>query len=128
MGAVISAIVLSGFLVIYLLANGNYGLRLSLQALTAAQAGVEDSVLKLIRNNQIIIICSLPSYNLSLTNNSKACVTIGGDIPVASNIVQKKIVSQGFAATRYRQLEALVQIDRNLGTVQTLSIQETAIP
>ena len=127
MGGLVIVISFSGFLVSYLLGSGNYGIRLSFQALAAAQAGVEDAVLRIVRNHQLMITCNLPDFNLTLGSN-KTCVTIGGDLPVAAGIVQKKIVSQGFSLTRYRQLEALVQIDENRGEVKVLSVQETALP
>lgn len=124
LGGIITVMVVSGALVVYFLNNSNYGLRLSINAQSAAKGGIQDAVLQLLRDNNYIS----SGYNLIIDDNSQAWITVSGDLSLTQNVIKKKIISQGSSFTRYRYLETIIQIDKNTGKLDIISIEEKAIP
>ena len=124
LGGLISIIALTGSLIIFLLNNGNYGLRLSDQAISAAKTGVQDAFLKIIRDNTFV---ESDGYTVGV-GGAQVNIIVNNLSSGSSDIIKKEIISDGLAINRYRRQRAIVQIDKRYGQVQLLSVEEETIP
>ncbi len=121
MGTIIVEVVLVFALLVYFLNQGSLGARLSAEALAAAQAGVDDALLKIIRGTD-----SAPSYDISLPSG-KAQVSIckGGDPGCEPTInAKRKITSTGIVSLKKRQLIAVVEVDPQTRLLKIESVSE----
>ena len=124
LGGLISVIALTGSLIIFLVNNGNYGLRLSDQAIAAAKTGVQDAFLKIIRDNTFV---AGGGYNVGV-GDAQVNVFVNNLASGSPDIIKKEIIAAGSAINRHRRQRAVVQIDKRYGQVQLLSVEEEAIP
>ncbi|MEK7115007.1 MAG: hypothetical protein AAB847_01465, partial [Patescibacteria group bacterium] len=118
LGGLLAVIALTGSLIVYLLSRSNFNIRLSAGALLSAKTGLQDGVLRLIRDTNFI-----SSAGYDPTGESKNQVKIN---VILSNVdvVRKEIISVGCASARYRQLRGVVEINKNTGELKVLSIEE----
>lgn len=124
LGGVIVVIALSGALLMYLLTSGTYGRRLSAHALAAARGGIQDGMIRVVRNSAFT--ASTP-YEI-LIGPYKATVTVTTIVSGSPELLTKEIISQGSARSRHRRLRAVVEINTSNGAAKTMSVEEQAIP
>lgn len=113
--------VVAGAFLVYYLNSTNFGARLSAEALTAASAGIEDALIKIVRDKNCPNINCVSPYTLDVGDRS-AVITICKDSCAGSGTHQ--INSVGRALTQRRQLVAVVETNSVTGEVKIISIQE----
>ncbi len=130
-GGIIVEIGVAGAFVSYLLSQSGFGAKLSAEAFAAAQSGIDDAMLKIVRDKNFYTGPAAP-YTLTVGNRS-AQVIVCKDLKTVSsacgtsNIGKDEITSLGSALTKRRQLRAIVNVDDNTGEVKVESIQEIAL-
>lgn len=118
LGAVLTEVALAGVFVVYVLNTSGLSARLSAAALAAAQSGVDDALLRLVRDKNF-----LGSYPISLTAESSANVTIA----LMPDAAQRAITSTGTVGLRQRRMQAVALVDGITGEVHLLSSQEISL-
>ena len=123
-GAVIVEIALVTALLSYLLGTANLGGRLSAEALSAARAGIDDALVRIIRKEYT----NNTDYSL-VVGNAGATIKIceGGTlVSVCSALPAQKIqiTSTGGALTKKRKLIAVVEVDTVSRLMKTESVTE----
>ena len=121
LGGLLSVIALTGSLIVYLLSGSNYGLRLSSQSLSLARTGLQDAMIRLIRNSDFIS----GGYEV-IIGNDRAQIKVAV-LASAADFIQKEIVSVGCAVVRFHQLRSVVQIDKITGVLKILSVDEMPV-
>lgn len=120
-GGLVVEIGIAGLFMSYFLNSSGFGVKISEEALSAAKSGVDDAVIKIIRNKGGTI---LPyPYSLSINNNSVQ-VWVLKDSPLVGKY---EITSLGSAGLKRRKLEAVVNIDNDNREVKVEFIREIAI-
>lgn len=120
-GGLVVEIGIAGLFMSYFLNSSGFGVKISEEALSAAKSGVDDAIIKIIRNKGDAI---LPyPYSLSVDNNSVQ-VGVLKDSPLVGKY---EIISLGSAGLKRRKLEAVVNIDNDNGEVKVEFIREIAI-
>lgn len=119
LGGIITELAIAAIIGGYLLINLELGNRLSEEAFSAAKSGVEDALLKIVRDRSFN-----NNFSLAVGNNS-ATVTICKDICVG--VGKYKITAAGQAQSRHRQLEAIVVVDDTTGGVALESLTEVPL-
>ena len=130
-GGIILEIGLALALVTYLLLQSGAGNKFSAEALVAAQTGVDDSLMRIIRNGNIGSP-SAYSYSINLDALRKADVVVCKDFKIADNscdvsqpnIGVTHIISTGKAFNKYRRLQAFAGVNPNNSEVRIISVQE----
>lgn len=112
---------LAGAFLIYYLNNSLYGTRLSQAALVAAQAGIEDGILKVVLDKSCPNVSCPANYSIT-TESGTADVTICKDSCSGAGTTQ--ITSVGYALTRKHQIIAILGINSTTGVVTRQSISE----
>lgn len=108
-------------LVVYLLVGGVYGVRLGAEALAAARAGVADGVLRLLRDN----LFTSGGYDVAVAAGKvRVTVTLTA---AAADYDTKEIIAGGCSFNRYRQVRAVVLLNKNTGQLTVASIGEEPV-
>ena len=118
--AVIVELGIAGALLVYLLNNANLGVRLSAEALAAAQAGIEDGIIRIIRDKNY----STAGYTLTV-GSRLATVAVCKDS--CAGIGKSLITVKAKAANKFRQLQAVVEVNSITGKIEIQSIKEVAL-
>ncbi len=130
LGGVVVELALAGILLVTLLTNENLGIQLSIRALAAAQSGISEGLLRIVRNKDIGSPSSLISFDTgSATANVRICQGYtGGTLNECATGVQPapiyEIISVGAALTRKRTLVAVAEVDDVTGLVTVISLNE----
>lgn len=100
------------------------GDKLSVRALSVAQAGIRDASIKIARDKNFVP--SPNPYNLTVGDDT---VSISveknpGDLPTGSH----RVTATAVAGSRQRRLVGILSVDATTGKVITQSIKEEAIP
>ncbi|MEK7635531.1 MAG: hypothetical protein AAB405_00360 [Patescibacteria group bacterium] len=120
-GGLIVEIGIAGLFISYFLNSSGFGVKISEEALSAAKSGVDDAIIKIIRNKGDTI---LPyPYVLNIGNNSTQ-VWILKDSP---SIGKYEITSLGSAGPKRRKLTAVTGVDNNDEEVKVEFIREVEI-
>lgn len=127
-GGLIVEIGIAGLFISYFLNSSGFGVKISEEALAAAKSGINDAVIKIMRNKGE----SISSYTLNIGNNSaqisicKDFITtsVACDTPAAGKY---EITSLGSAGLKRRKLMAIVNVDNNDGEAKVEFIKEVAI-
>ncbi len=120
LGGLTAEIVLFVTTTSYVFVNSEFGIRLSADAFLAAKAGVQDAVIKIVRDKTFF------SATTTLTvGNASADVSVCKDACVANG--KHKVLSVGKAQTRRRGLEAILNVDSVTGEVKMESLTEVKI-
>jgi len=119
-GGIIVEIGIAGAFISYYLSQSGFGIKMSAEALAAAEAGVQDALIKIIRNKDF----TSSGYDLMVGNRS-ANVVVCKDTCAGTG--KHKITSIGSALVKRRKIEAVVNVNNTTGEVKIESIQETAI-
>lgn len=122
LGAVLSEIALAGIFVVYVSNNAGFGLRSSAAALAAAQSGIDDALLRLVRDKDY----SSASYPLSIASGSSADVAVVPSSLCGSSVNPKTvtITSVGNVGLQRRRLQGIVSVHCGIGEVRMVSLQE----
>ncbi len=123
LGGIVIEIGVVGVLLSNFLSTGNLGARLSTEAFAAAQSGVSDAFLRILRNE-----CGdcVAGYNLPPLNNASVSVTVSC-LPVAGGCDSGElptITAAGNALGRHRTLTAVVEVDPFTKVVRLQSVEE----
>lgn len=120
-GGLIVEIGIAGLFMSYFLNSSGFGVKISEEALSTAKSGVDDAIIKIIRNKGDAI---LPyPYTLNIGNNS-AQVWVLKDSPLVGKY---RITSLGSAGLKRRKLEAVVNIDNDDREVKVEFIREIVV-
>lgn len=118
LGFIVVDIILAVTATSYVFIESEFGVKLSQDAYQAAQAGVKDAVIKIVRDK------NFTSAAITLTvGDYSAEVSVCKDLPCVA-IGKHKIISLGKAQTRRRQLEAILNVDSATGEVRLESLKE----
>jgi len=121
-GGLIAEMGITGVFVAYYLNQSGFGVKLSEEALTAAQSGVHDAMLRIIRDKNFNP--SPNPYNLNLGNYS-AQITVCKDTCAGTGKFQ--IDSLGISFNKQRKIQAIINIDNYTGEVKLESEREIAL-
>lgn len=102
--------------VVYMANLSGYGNRLSEEAFLAARSGVNDAVLKLVRDKDF----STTGYNLTVGRGTAWVVVESGQ----PNTNQARITSTGTVLTREKKLQAIISIDSSTSLINIVSTEE----
>ncbi len=120
-GGLMVEIGLAGAFLIYYLNNSLYGTRLSQAALVAAQAGIDDGILKVVLDKDCPNINCPASYTIT-TESGNAEVTICKDSCSGAGTTQ--VTSIGQALTRKHKIIAILNVSDTTGLVTKASVTE----
>ena len=128
LGGIIVEIALAIAIIVYVLNKGSLSLRSSAEALAAAHSGIEDGLLRILRND---IGTNPYTYDLPNVENRIAKITIceGGSPECSSltNAQKRQITSTGFSLTRSRKLVAVVELDSITRLMKIESVREVPL-
>lgn len=126
LGFVVVSIGLTGLFIIFTLNRSNYNIRLAANALAAADAGINDAYLRIIRGtNPLSADCSaldpaslpLGAYNLPVgSHNAYVCIQRSGNV--------YHVFSLGVARGRRRKLKAILDEDARTKQIRLQTINE----
>ena len=116
---IIAEIAAAGSLTAYFLIQSGIGVKLSSEALAAANAGIEDGLIRLIRDKNSFIAGS--PYQLTIGDKS---ATINASV-ISGNKYQ--ITSDGKSLLKRRKLKAIINIDSSTGEMKVESMQEITL-
>jgi hypothetical protein len=117
-GAIMVELNIALVFVIYLSNLSSYGTRLSQEALYAAKAGVNDAVLRTVRNKDFPSDYS--NYNIAIGRASVA-ITVNKNIPYT---YQNTITAVATVLTRQKTMRAIISINSINGEVSIVSFDE----
>ena len=126
LGGIIVEISIVGAFISYLFSQSSFGIRLSEEALSFAQSGIQDAMIKIIRNKDF---SSVSGYDIIIENKTARIVvcreskSVGGDCNT-SNPGKSEITSTGSVSTKKRKLRAIVNVNSNTGEIKVESIGE----
>ncbi|MBI3638638.1 hypothetical protein HY227_02755 [Candidatus Wolfebacteria bacterium] len=132
LGGVIVEIALTGLFVVYYLGESGFGVKLSAEALAAAEAGIADAKIKIVRNKDIAS-SGVVTSTLTVGNRSaeiKICTkgykTGTSECDTAAT-GKYEINSIGIASLKRRKLRAVLNVNSTTSEVQVESLQEVAL-
>lgn len=126
LGAIIVEIALVAVLVLRVVTGLSFGTKLSLEALAAAEAGLEDAKLKLSRDKDYVFPAS---YSLSVGDREATIAACRGWVSMGAacdTVATGKIeiTAVGRALAKYHQMRAILDVDPVSGRVLEISRQE----
>ncbi len=121
-GSLIAQIGIAGAFVSYFLGQSGFGIKASEEALAAAHAGIQDSLIRIIRNKNFNP--SPNPYTLAI-GDSSAQVEVCKDACAGDNTFQ--IDSLGISFNKRRRVRAIIQINALTGEVKLESEREVAL-
>ncbi len=114
---IIVEISVAGVLVAYFFSQSGFGIKLSAEALGAANAGISDALIRIVRDKNF----SHLGYNL-IVGRGQSYVEVCKDVCVGSG--KHEIISTGSVLTKRRKIKAIVNVDGTTGEVKVESIKE----
>lgn len=128
-GGITMSVAVTGLLVTYALSQGVFGGKLSAEASSAAQSGIEDAVVKIIRNKNF---SSPIPYSVSVGIRT-TIVTVCKDFKTVSspcdtaNTGKDEITSLGTALTKSHKLREIMSVNPLTGEIQMESVGEISL-
>ncbi|MEK7553456.1 MAG: hypothetical protein AAB504_02115 [Patescibacteria group bacterium] len=119
-GGIIVEIGIAGAFISYYLSQSGFGVKMSAEALAAAEAGVQDAIIKIIRNKNF----TSSGYDLAVGSRSTNVVVCKDS---CAGTGKHKITSIGSALVKRRKIEAVVNVNSTTGEVKIESILEVVI-
>lgn len=119
-GGIITLIGVSLVFLVGSFINSGYGFQSSSRAFAVASAGVDDAIMKLVRNKDFY---AASPYDVPV-GNYNASVTVAKDTPVSGKTT---IVSTATVGAYKRKVQAIVAIDSYTGQVHLVSWEELAL-
>lgn len=123
-GGLIIEIAIAGAFLVFYLNNSVYGTRLANEALLAAQAGLDDAILK------IILDKSCPNINCPqeyVLQNGSATAEVEICKDVCAGVDKTQITSVGKSFTKRKKLIAVLAVDQTSGKVSIESITDSEL-
>ena len=123
-GGIIASIAMALTASVFLYVNSNYGVNLSLKALSVAKSGVYDGALKVARDKTIVsssYMLPVGSYNAAVTicqGGTQGCGTTAGNFLISS------IAS---ILNANKEMQAIVSVDSVSGLVKLQLMHEVAL-
>ena len=128
-GGIVLEIAITMALVAFYISESGAGARLSAEALSISQAGINDALMKIIRNPSFNTGASNPYY-LSFDNNKNVQVIVCRDYQTITNNCDSwvnnrtEITSLGTVLNKNRRLRANISINPTNGEIRIASIKE----
>lgn len=119
LGGLIAEIAIAMAVSVFLLTSSEFGMRLSSDAFFAARAGIQDGILRIVRDKNFT-----SSYNLTV-GNVTADVTVCNISCVGAG--KAKVAAVGRAQSRSRKLEAVFAVSSGTGEVRLESLKEVQL-
>ena len=113
---IIVEISVAGVLVAYFFGQSGFGIKLSAEALSAANAGVSDALIKIVRDKKFFH----SGYNLTV-GRGQSYVVVCRESCISG---KREIVSTGSVLTKRRKIQAIVNVNDTTGEVKIESIKE----
>ncbi|KKQ23085.1 hypothetical protein A2999_01685 [Candidatus Wolfebacteria bacterium RIFCSPLOWO2_01_FULL_38_11] len=123
-GGIAVEIGITGVLIALFLSQGSLGAKLSEEALAAANSGIEEGVLKIVRDKDYN---SISSSTLSVGDRSSVEFFICKDIVSCGGTGKHTIYSIGSALNKRRKVNALIATDSITGEVKIEYIKEVSL-
>lgn len=123
-GGLLVEIGIAGALLVFYLNSSLYGTRLANEALVIAQAGVDDAMLRIVRDKTCPNASCPEEYTITAGNGS-ADVTICKDS--CAGIDKTEITSVGRVFTRRHKLITIVSIDATTGLITIDSVTDAEL-
>jgi hypothetical protein len=125
LGAVLTEIALAGIFIVSVLNNSSMGLRSAAAALAAAQSGIDDALLNVVRDKDYLYS---PSPFVLSVASARATITVTNP-PCGASLVAKPVIimSLGSAGLGRRHLRTDVVVDCLTGEVRVVSSQEVPV-
>lgn len=118
-GSIIIEIAIVGGILAFFASTSNLAIRASQEALFTARAGVEDALIKIVRDKDFI-----PSANpYTLSINSGAATTTA-TISITSPATQRTIIATSTVIHRTKTIKAKVNVDSTTGKVTIVLFEE----
>jgi len=131
-GGIVLEIAITMALVAFYLSESGAGARFSAEALSISQAGINDALMKIIRNPSFNTGVSNPYY-LSFGNSRTAKIIVCKNYKTVTNNCDTwfddgtEITSLGTVLNKNRKLRAIVSINPTNGEVRIQSIKEVPL-
>ncbi len=127
---IVLEVALSLALISYYLVQISFGGKSSNEALSAAQVGIDDAVIRIVRKNDFS-----SNYTLAIDNIKKTDVVVCKDFQITNNVCdltkpnagKTEIISSGKFFNRNRRLRAFVNVDNEKGEISVESVTEIPI-
>lgn len=116
---IIVEISVAGILMAYFFGQSGFGIKLSAEAFGAANAGVSDALIKIVRDKNFFH----SGYNLTV-GRGQSYVVVCKDTCVLG---KHEIISTGSVLTKRRKIQAIVNVDNATGEVKIESIKEAPL-
>lgn len=118
MSSIVVELAIVGVVLAAVLSNTIFSSRLANEALTAARAGAQDAIIRVIRYKNCPGTGCPASYSVTVGSRSTADVTIAA----ASGVIT--INSTGTSSSRKKKVEVLLGVDSTTGKVSIQSFKE----
>lgn len=122
---VVIEVAVAGSFVAYFSNTAGFGERLSTRALAAAQAGVDDAVLQIVRNKEFST-GGTTTYNFEVGNDTVA-LSVSRTADSDNNTFVYTITSTGVARSRQRRLVARLVVNQTNGLAELQDVSEQAV-
>ena len=137
-GGLLTTISASLLFISYFFGQGSFGIKLSNEALAAAQAGISDAIIRVVRDKNYNTVNS--SYSLAVGNRSAQVSVCAENFktdfmfnpnpcsvfdPDLTN--KREITSIGSAFNKKRRLRAIINVNDDSGEIKTELVEEVAL-
>jgi len=124
LGGLITAITVSLLMANLLSTQSEFGLRLNSQAFAASQSGIQDALMRIVRDKTFA-----GSYSINFTDGSSVDVIVCRDAiaPVCVGLGKDKVTALGKSQGRNRKFEVIAGVDSTTGEMSVESINEIAL-
>ena len=137
-GGLLTTISASLLFISYFFGQGSFGIKLSNEALAAAQAGISDAIIRVVRDKNYDTDNSF--YPLTVGNRSAQVIVCAENRKtdfmldpdpcdvVDNNLINKReITSIGSAFNKKRRLKAIINVNDDSGEIKTELVEEVAL-
>lgn len=121
---IIIEITIAGSFITYFLSTSGLGERLNLRAMTTAQSGIRDAMIKIARNKDFA--ATQQNYNLTVGSDT-ASVVVSRTVDSALGVYIYTITSTATASSRQRKLTATLVVNQKSGYIQLQSLVDTPV-
>lgn len=129
-GSLLVEIGIAGSFIAYFLGQSGFGVKSSAEALAAAEAGIQDARMRIVRNKNFVP--SPNPYTLTIGDDS-AQITVCKELKTVSTACDTamtgkfEITSLGMAFTKRRQVRAILYVDSTTGEMKLESEKEITL-
>lgn len=134
-GGLMAGIGVSLLFVSYFFGQGSFGIKMSNEALVAAQAGISDALMRIIRDKNYNTAGSF--YSLSVGSRSAQVIVCAEPRKTSSILIpcgeidntlagKREITSIGSALNKKRRLRAVINVNDSSGEIKTELVEEVA--